>query len=254
MSKTALLDALKGFDVQRVRSILEKSPELKDLQLDNRYNLLQVCCKRSTVGDPAAAARQVQLAKWLVTHGFDPRVTYTTGPGEDGEEEPATLSLVFFAVARAQNNKLARYFMEQGAKASAMFAAAWWGNADIIEDLVKHGDDLNGFVGATPFHMAIDVLYRGVDGKPQLARQRLKTVKEMLRLGANPNIAAFNGATPLHSVIEKGYDIDVFKLLLKHGADPDIPGKDGRTVREIASRKRDRRYFNALEHSSGPGV
>jgi hypothetical protein len=247
MSKTALLDALKGFDVQRVRSILEKSPELKDVQLDNRYNLLQVCCKRSTVGDPATAARQVQLAKWLVSRGFDPRVTYTTAPGEDGEEEPATLSLVFFAVARAQNNTLARYFMEQGAKASAMFAAAWWGNADIIEDLVKHGDDLNGFVGATPFHMAVDVLYRGVEGKPRLAKQRLKTVKEMLRLGANPNVAAFNGATPLHSVIEKGYDVDVFKLLLKHGADPDVPGKDGRTVREIASRKKDRRYIDALD-------
>ena len=254
MSKTALIEALKSFDVQRVRSILEKSPELKGLQLDNGYNLLQVCCKRSTVGDPAAAAGQVQLAKWLVSYGFDPRVTYTTAPGEDGEEEPATLSLVFFAVARAQNNRLARYFLEQGAKASAMFAAAWWGNADIIEDLVEHGDDLNGFVGATPFHMAIDVLNRGIEGKPQLARQRLKTVKEMLRLGANPNVAASNGTTPLHSVIEKGYDIEVFRLLLKHGANPDIPGKDGRTVREIAARKRDRRYCNALEHCRGPGV
>jgi hypothetical protein len=28
--------------------------------------------------------------------------------------------------------------------------------------------------------------------------------------------------------------------------DPDVPGKDGRTVREIASRKRDKRYFKAL--------
>lgn len=254
MSKTALLDALKSFDLPRVRSILEAEPELKRLRLDKGFNLLQVCCNRSTAGDPTAAARQLRLAKWLVDVGFDSRVVHTTAPGEDGEEEPATLSLVWFAVARAQNNQLARYFLEQGAKASAMYAAAWWGNADIIEDLVKHGDDLNGFVGATPLHMAIDVLYRGTEGKPQLARQRLKTVNEMLRLGANPNVAAVNGITPLHSVLDKGYDVEVFKLLLKHGANPDVPGKDGRTVREIASRKKDQRYFRALELSPVPGV
>jgi ankyrin repeat protein len=102
--------------------------------------------------------------------------------------------------------------------------------------------------------MAIDVLYRGTEGKPQLARQRLKTVKEMLRLGANPNIAALSGITPLHSVLDKSYDVEVFKLLLKHGANPDVPGKDGRTVREIASRKKDQRYFRALELSPVPGV
>jgi hypothetical protein len=160
MSKTALIDALNGFDVERVRTILEAEPELKQLQLDKGYNLLQVCCKRSTVGDTGAASRQLRLAKWLVSLGFDPRIMHTTSPGEDGEENPATLSLVWFAVAKAQNNRLARYFLEQGARASAMFAAAWWGNADIIEDLVKHGDDVNNFVGATPLHMAVDVLYR----------------------------------------------------------------------------------------------
>jgi ankyrin repeat protein len=246
VSKTALIEALKSFDVERVRSLLEARPELRHQRLDKDYDLLQICCKRTTADDPAAAARQLRLAKWLVDHGFDPRVLHTTAPGEDGEEEPADLSLVWFAVAKAQNNRLARYFMDQGARASALFAAAWWGNADIIEDLVENGDNPNQVVGATPLHMALDVLYRGVDGHPKLARHRLETVKELLRLGANPNIAAVDGTTPLHLVIAKEYDVEVFKLLLKHGANPDVPGKDGRTVREIAARKRNRRYFTAL--------
>jgi ankyrin repeat protein len=38
----------------------------------------------------------------------------------------------------------------------------------------------------------------------------------------------------------------VFKLLLQHGANPDVAGKDGRTVREIAARKRDKRFLAAL--------
>ncbi len=126
-----------------------------------------------------------------------------------------------------------------------LFAAAWWGNADIIPDLVRHGADLNEVVGATPLHMAVDVVQRGVDGKPQLGRLRLTCVKEMLRLGADPNIPAHDGTTPLHTALKKEY-LEAFKLLLRHGANPDVPGKDGRTVREIAARKKDRRYVRAL--------
>jgi hypothetical protein len=245
MSKTALVEALKSFDLEAVRAVLEKKPELKDLRVDDRFNLLQFCCKRFTGDDPAAANRQLRLAKWLVGEGFDPRAYYTTAPGEDGEEEPARVSLAWHAVAKAQNNRLARYFLQQGATPGALFAAAWWGNADILPDLVRHGADMNEVVGATPLHMAVDVVQRGVDGKPQLGRRRLQCVREMLRLGANPNIAAFDGTTPLHTALAKE-SLEAFTLLLTHGADPDVPGKDGRTVREIAMRKRDRRYANAL--------
>ncbi len=246
MSKTALVEAIKRFDREKVEQILKRSPELEQLQLDKGFNLLQFCCSRATHDDPAAARRQLRLAEWLVEAGFDPLVIHTTAPGEDGEEDPAELSLVFFAVARAQNNSLARFFLSKGARASAMFAAAWWGNADIIKDLVTHGDNLNAVVGATPLHMAVAVLDRGIEGKPERARRRLRTLKEMLRLGADPNLGSFDGRTPLHTALEKAYDVEVFKLLLKYGADPDVPGKDGRTVREIAARKKDKRYFEAL--------
>jgi hypothetical protein len=251
MSKTALINALKTFDLHTVRTILKGTPELKRLEVGNGLNLLQFCSTRFTGDDPRAAARQLRLAKWLVNDGFDPLVTHATAPGEDGEEESAAISLVFLAVARAQNNQLARYFLQQGAPPGALFAAAWWGNADIVADVVRHGDDVNKRVGATALHMAVDVLERGIERTPELARRRVKVVQEMLRLGADPNIAADNGATPLHTVLEKGYDINVFKLLLRHGADPDVPGKDGRTVREIAARKKDRRYFNALAPTAG---
>jgi hypothetical protein len=247
MSKTALLDALQSLDVDRVRAIVQAKPELKAFEDEKGLNLLQLCCKRNTVDDPKAAERQLRLAKWLVSEGFDPKATHMTAPGEDGEEQPAELSLVFFAVARAQNNALARYFMEQGAKPGAFFAAAWWGNGDILADMVRHGADINEVVGATPLQMAVDVLDRGVEGKPGRARRRVRCLREFLRLGANPNIPAFDGTTPLHTALKKEYDVEVFKLLLQHGANPDVPGKDGRTVREIASKKRDKRYFNAIE-------
>ena len=95
---------------------------------------------RSLQGDdPVAASRQLRLAKWLVSQGFDPRETYTTAPGEDGEADSARVS----------------------------------------------------------------------------------------------------------AGVKKEY-LEAFKLLLRHGANPDVPGKDGRTVREIAARKNDRRYVSTL--------
>ena len=245
MSKTALLDAFKAFDVARVGAILRKSPELM-LLTEGPLNLLQICCRRSTAGDAAAAGRQLRLAKFLVGEGFDPRAPLFIPAGEDGEETPANVSLVWFAVAKAQNNRLARYFLEQGADPRALFAAAWWGNAAIVPDLVRHGADVNEVVGATPLYMAVAVFERGIEGQPRLARQRMTLLKELLRLGADPNIASADGTTPLHLALAREYGVDVFKLLLKHGADPDAPGKDGRTVREIAARKRDRRYARAL--------
>lgn len=246
MSKTALLDAIRRLDLVAVRRILARQPALASLRSDRGLDLLQLCCQRSTAGDRTGARRQLQLARWLVDQGFDPLATQATAPGEDGEDEPAHVSLAWFAVARAQNVELARYFLELGAAPGALFAAAWWGTWEIVEDLVDHGANLDEVVGATPLHMAVEVLYRGVDGKPERARRRMKLLKELLRLGADPNIAATNGDTPLHMALAKGYDVGVVRLLLRHGADPDRPGKTGHSVREIAARKKDRRYAAAI--------
>jgi hypothetical protein len=131
MSRTALLDALETFDLDRIRTLLRSEPELNDWRDEKGLNLLQICCSRSTVDDPAAARRQLQVARWLVSQGFDPRAIHTTAAGEDGEEDPAEVSLALFAVARARNNALARYFLEQGAPPGALFAAAWSRNGDI---------------------------------------------------------------------------------------------------------------------------
>jgi hypothetical protein len=245
MSKTALLEAIRTFDLKSVQRILEQSPQLKNFRNEKGFDLLQICCARSTVGSPAAAGRQLRLARWLVDAGFDPRAVHTTAPGEDGEEEPAHVSLAWFAVAKAQNTRLARYFLERGAAPGALYAAAWWGNADIVPDLVKRGADLNEMVGATPLHMAVDVVQRGVEAKPGLARRRMKVVSKMLELGADPNVAAFDKTTPLRTALDREY-YDVFTLLVKNGANPDVEGKDGRTVREIAARKRDKRYAAVL--------
>jgi hypothetical protein len=246
VSKTAVSEALKSFDLDALTQLLTARPELRQLRLGTNLDLLQYCCSRPTHGDAGAASRQLRVARWLMNNGFDARVIHRTAPGDDGEEEPADVSLAWFAVARARNDRLARELLARGADANAFFAAVWWANAAILPDLVKHGGDINKVVGATPLHMAVSILDRGVAAQPKLAQQRLTTLKTMLRFGADPNIAAFDGTTPLRTVLDKQYDVAIFTLLLKHGADADARGKDGRSVRDVAERKRDRRYAAVL--------
>jgi len=247
MSKTSLIEAVKHFDLEQVRRDLRQDPGLKAVRTDRGFDLLQFCVSRPTWGDRAAGGSQLRLAKWLVREGFDPKVIYLTKPGEDGEADPTPLSLVFIAIARAQNNALARFFIDQGAAPMGLFAAAWWGNWEILGDLVKHGENVNVIVGAPPLHMAVAVLLRGTEGKPALAKRRVTTVEEFLRLGADPNIPDHRGETVLHLALDRGYDVSFFKMLMRHGANPDLPGKDGRTVREIASRKKNKSYITAID-------
>ena len=221
MSKTALIESIKTFDVDSVAAILRKDPSLAKSRSPQGFNLLQFCCSRCTDEQATSQkklpppARQLRLAKWLVGHGFDPLVIHTTKPGEDGEADPADLSLAWFAVARAQNNTLARYFLKQGADPGAVFAAVWWGNWEILPDLVRHGADLDEVVGATPLHMALGLWMKAVDTRPDQVARRMKTFKTLIRLGASPDVPPRT--------------------------------KDRRSVRELAASKRDKRYLNAME-------
>jgi hypothetical protein len=254
MSKTALLEAVARFDTRAVLAILHAKPALGNLTTDRGWNLLQICCTRSTEGDRTASGRQLALAQALIAQGFDPHVTHTTRAGDDGEDEPAVLSLVFFAVARARNNRLTRFLLDRGVRAEGLFAAAWWGNWEILADLVAHGASLNVTVGTTPLHMAVSVLNRGVAGHPAVARARRRTLTEFLRLGADPNIGEARGDTPLHTALRQGYDVEILDRLLAAGANPDVPGRDGRSVRQIARGKRDRRYLQAIDRAEARPV
>ena len=89
MGKTSLVEAVKQFDLEQVRKDLRKNPELTAVRTDRGFDLLQFCVSRPTWGDRATANRQLRLAKWLVSEGFDPRVIHMTKPGDDGEAHGA---------------------------------------------------------------------------------------------------------------------------------------------------------------------
>ena len=61
----------------------------------------------------------------------------------------------------------------------------------------------------------------------------IEIVRLLLAKGADPNARSQSGSTPLHTVGFTG-DRASLDLLLKHGADPEIKNNDGKTARDIA--------------------
>jgi hypothetical protein len=94
----------------------------------------------------------------------------------------------------------------------------------------------------------LDAVRRALDRTPALADLVLPNGFNLLQACCARRTA---GVTPLHRLMARGCDPAVFALLLRHGADPDRPGPDGRSAREVARRKRDTRYARAIEARSG---
>ena len=61
----------------------------------------------------------------------------------------------------------------------------------------------------------------------------IEIVRMLLDKGADPNAKSQSGSTPLHTVAFTG-DRESLDVLMKHGADPAIKNNDGKTAAEIA--------------------
>jgi len=77
-----------------------------------------------------------------------------------------------------------------------------------------------------------------------------RVVRLLLGHGADPNIPALRDLTPLHHASEKGW-IEVARLLIEHGASVEVKDVDGRTPFDVASGERREEIIKLLlEHRS----
>jgi len=137
-----------------------------------------------------------------------------------------------------------------GQDQTALYMASDRGCADIVQQLISHGADLNGeskefgeyyciIVKWTPLHVA------SRDGKPPITKMllehgadpdvldnfcrtalhvaskygRVTVVDSLLRYGANVDVWDEEGRTPLHEAAYR-LELEVVVVLLNHGADP----------------------------------
>jgi len=164
-------------------------------------------------------------------------VAQLLGEGADPNQSDA----LFAAVERGQQ-ATADYLLAHGAKpnrwidgrdrlpmsaeGSAVFAAAKAGNRRLLEDLKKRGADLDA-----------ESIQRETAGETSLIiavrRGNVDAARLLVECGANANRKSANGDTALlEAVFARENAASLVKLLLAHGADPDIKDGQGKSARE----------------------
>lgn len=226
MSKTRLFEAVKVLDLAATRKILDAKPELLRVWDDRGRNLLHVACsvEPEDVGKPESAG--VRMVAYLLDRGLD--IEEEGGAGRD------LCRPIWFATAKGRNAALVKYLLDRGAKPTGLYAAGWWQDIKILNMLIDAGANVEEVVGVTPFLAC-------------WGWQRFEAAKVLALKGANVNVQDERGRTALYIGVEKEYDPALLRWLVKHGASADIATRDGVSARQKASRKRDKRFFAALQ-------
>ena len=121
-----------------------------------------------------------------------------------------------------------------------LHSAAYYGDLEMVQVLLECKANVNARAerGSTALGFALS--------GPSLVDARV--VRLLLGNGADPNIPAIRGLTPLHHASEKGW-IEVVRLLIEHGASVEVKDDDGRTPLDVASgEQREEIVKYLLEH------
>jgi uncharacterized protein len=231
MSKARMIEAVKRLDVEAVRQLLATEPDLRSVTDRRGFNLLHLACCVPCADLGIAESQSATMVGLLLDHGLD--VESTLPPEQD------RCTALFFAVARGRNATLIKLLLRRGAKVQnapggGLFAAAWHDDVRSLDLLVKAGAKVDVVAGMTPFLAA-------------WTWKKFAAARFLVKRGADVNVAdAKSGRTALHYGVEKEFDPAQLAWLVDQGASPDIKDKGGVSARDRASRKRDRRWLDAL--------
>lgn len=117
---------------------------------------------------------------------------------------------------------------------------------DIVDILLSHGCSLNhqNILGFTALHIACQ--YNHIDSIKRL----LNNSSNMLNYySTNINVKEKHGNTPLH-IVAVNNNVEIAKLLLKHGADFHIKNNNGDTPLHIACKNHSFKVFNLFIESN----
>jgi hypothetical protein len=134
MSKVRIIAAVRRLDVTSTQDLLEHDPTLVDVADRRGFNLLHLACSTSPASLKMPASASVRMANVLLDRGLE----LESPVGRDA------CTALFFAVQRARNPLLVKALVSRGAKPAnapggGLFAAAWWGDRDILKILLDAG-------------------------------------------------------------------------------------------------------------------
>jgi ankyrin repeat protein len=222
-------------------------------------------------GSPEVAQLQASLQKLAAK--VDDLEKKLAKPGEEGGGRPVRergateiggMTPLLFA-AREGYMDAARALIEGGAdvnqaspgdKSTPIVMAAGNGHFDLAKFFLDYGADPNmaNDIGLTPLYAAVDLQWsaKGWFPSPNISQEKLgylEFMKALLDAGANPNARIAKKpwfrTSGDHSWIDtagstafvraaQSLDLTAMRLLLAHGADPDIPTAGGDTALMVA--------------------
>jgi len=204
-------------DAGRVRAALAADPGLAtraDVFL-GWTALHLVCASRWHSLDPGRAGGILAVARLLLDAGADP-----TG------SKPSGGTPLHCALAGVANPAIVALLLDRGARPT---------DADLY--LACFGDDGNQSLRML-LALAPD-MRRSVALSAPISTGNVEAVRLLLAAGADPNRplprdGGLPARPPLHEAIAAGCSVELAELLLRHGADPDAAGPDGRSPCRLA--------------------
>jgi ankyrin repeat protein len=228
VSKARIFEAAKTLDLEATRALLEAKPSLLTATDRQGRTLVHLACSADCASLGVPEAQSARMVNFLLDRGLD--IDFPIGRDK--------VTPLFAAVARGRNPTLVKLLLKRGAKVRSapgggLFAAGWWDDVENMELLIRAGAQIDIVVGITPFLAA-------------WCWRKFKAAKVLALSGANVNYQDAKGKTALHHGVEKEFEPGLLTWLVEHGASPDIEDRDGVTARLRASRKRDKKFFEAL--------
>jgi ankyrin repeat protein len=215
VQKRLFIKQVRDWNATAVGNALKEEPELARYVDDIGKSPLHHCAGMNALESKQDVASSVATAEALISSGAD--VNAVRIIIDDGEEFRATP--LWYAVAWGKNVTLARCLLDHQAKPddNTVRSAIWDQDLEIANLLLSFGANID-----TEIHQQTPLL-------ETVKAKRMKLVGWLVGNGARINFQDGEGYSALHYAVKRNHNLKQVAELLQLGANPDLKAKDGAT-------------------------
>lgn len=222
MDKRTFIKHVRSWDSEIVSNLLSEDQQLASYVDNLGKTPLHHCAGINAAAAGLKAIRSVQTARALVAAGAD--VNAVRVIIDDSEEFQATP--LWYAIAWGKNFELARFLLTNGAHpdVNAVRSAIWDQNLELAKLLLSFGANID-----TAIHNETPLLLT-------TKAKRFKLLEWLVANGANINFQDADGFAALHFAVKRNHNLGQIEHLLRLGADSQLPARNGVTPLSLATK------------------